>query len=743
MLIIENISGVTVDINDLGLSLAPNETVDLIIEGDSRDVSASGKTGGDLNTLIASNNIVVKDPLDGVTNLSSAQGIIAVSTHNDPHYRMPVAGRIADAVDVDLSAPGTYLRYNGSIFERRTPAQLADEIESEIDITNLGGYTPSHNPWEITLDDGSGITSIVIESPPDVGGIPQADKITGTTDGNVSFEWNDNLYKFHRNFQLTNYPNTRNDGSTDSALYVSASGLLQHGKITMSHGDLSGVIANEHIDHSTITISAGAGMVGGGDLTASRAFSVGEGIGITVNTNNISVNPAEVNHDNLLGFVANEHIDWTVDQSPLQIVSANMENSHAPNLIENASSGGSVTVDSIGFIKVIASGSTAAEWLSNQLNVYTSIAMSGDAPFIMSGGSSSYLNLREFNPSPQVRFGSGASIGIGAWSDNNLYLNANGKRITSITDVLFDIKTDDIKFSEYPNTRDDGSTSKALYVDATGNLKYGDIAGTGTSVGGVSKVLDSWTLLSGTLYYNDFVHNLGTMNVTMHLRDTATNRLVYPEYTEIVDANTVRTVIEGNTDDLTINVVSGAGPKGDDGLDGLLALADDPNPALGGNLEMDGNSIIAGSTQISQTELSYLNNVTSNVQTQLNSKTTATGHTHTYRIPHTWGISGDIGVANGQTGYLLPMFISLASGQSASLVSCRHRLNAGGTVNFTIYRNGTALTGFTNITASTTATTTDPSNISLASNDMISVEVNSITGSPQNLSLTIFIENTQ
>ena len=682
MLIIENISGVELDINDLGLTLAPSETIDLTTEADARDVASSGRSGGDLNSLIASSNIVVKDPYDDTTNLIPSEGIVAVSTHNDPHFRTPPAARIADATDVDLSAPGTYLRYNGTTFERRTPAQLADEIETEIEITNLSGYDPNsaHNPWEITLDDGSGITSIVIESPADVGGIPQADKIVGTTDGNVSFEWNDNLFKFHRNLQLSNYPSSRNDGSTDAALYVTASGLLRHGKIV--------------IDHSTLS-----------------------------------------------GIDANEHIDWTVDQSPLQIVSSNMENSHAPDIIEDSNSFGSVKVNSIGFVSVVASGALSAEWLSSQLTLYTPVLIPSN-PVIMTG-SNSYISIADYNSTPQLSFGNGELNGIGAWDEDHLYLNSGGKRVMTTTDVLFDIDTDDIKFSGYPNTRDDGSTSKALYVDASGNLQYGDIAGTGSSVGGVSKVLDTWTLLSGTLYYNDFVHNLGTMNVTMHLRDTVTDRLVYPEYTEIVDANTVRTVIEGNTDDLTINVVSGAGPKGDDGLDGLLAVADDPNPALGGNLEMDGNSLIAGSTQISQTELSYLNNATSNIQTQLNSKTTATGHTHTYRIPHTWGISGEIGVANGQTGYLLPMFISLASGQSASLVSCRHRLNAGGTVNFTVYRNGTAITGFTNITASTTTTTTDPANVSLASDDMISVEVNSITGTPQNLSLTIFIENTE
>ncbi|HVM86896.1 MAG TPA: hypothetical protein VMT76_01825 [Puia sp.] len=38
-----------------------------------------------------------------------------------------------------------------------------------------------------------------------------------------------------------------------------------------------------------------------------------------------------------------------------------------------------------------------------------------------------------------------------------------------------------ITFDSYPNTRNDGSTSSALYVDASGNLKYGPISGVGGS----------------------------------------------------------------------------------------------------------------------------------------------------------------------------------------------------------------------------------------------------------------------
>ena len=40
------------------------------------------------------------------------------------------------------------------------------------------------------------------------------------------------------------------------------------------HDNLSGFVANEHIDHSGVTLTAGNGLSGGGDITASRSFAL-------------------------------------------------------------------------------------------------------------------------------------------------------------------------------------------------------------------------------------------------------------------------------------------------------------------------------------------------------------------------------------------------------------------------------------------------------------------------------------
>ena len=55
------------------------------------------------------------------------------------------------------------------------------------------------------------------------------------------------------------------------------------------HDDLSGFVANEHIDHSGVSITAGAGLTGGGDITATRDIAVGAGTGVTVNADDIAI----------------------------------------------------------------------------------------------------------------------------------------------------------------------------------------------------------------------------------------------------------------------------------------------------------------------------------------------------------------------------------------------------------------------------------------------------------------------
>ena len=102
--------------------------------------------------------------------------------------------------------------------------------------------------------------------------------------------------------------------------YNSGTGAITTTDGEIVHDNLSGFVANEHIDHSGVSITAGKGLSGGGTIASSRTINIDSanvrgmfsgGTGITYNsgTGAISTTDGDIVHDNLSGFVANEHID--------------------------------------------------------------------------------------------------------------------------------------------------------------------------------------------------------------------------------------------------------------------------------------------------------------------------------------------------------------------------------------------------------------------------------------------------
>lgn len=60
--------------------------------------------------------------------------------------------------------------------------------------------------------------------------------------------------------------------------------------ITINANDVALDTTNtRNVDHSAVTLTAGAGLTGGGDITASRTFAVGAGTGIAVNANDVAL----------------------------------------------------------------------------------------------------------------------------------------------------------------------------------------------------------------------------------------------------------------------------------------------------------------------------------------------------------------------------------------------------------------------------------------------------------------------
>ena len=81
--------------------------------------------------------------------------------------------------------------------------------------------------------------------------------------------------------------------------YNNSTGVITTTDSDIVHDNLSGFASNEHIDHSNVSVIAGAGLLGGGDITTSRTLNVIAGTGITVNANDVAVNMGAFDTDDL------------------------------------------------------------------------------------------------------------------------------------------------------------------------------------------------------------------------------------------------------------------------------------------------------------------------------------------------------------------------------------------------------------------------------------------------------------
>lgn len=110
------------------------------------------------------------------------------------------------------------------------------------------------------------------------------------------------------------------------------------------------------------------------------------------------------------------------------------------------------------------------------------------------------------------------------------------------------------------------------------------------------------------------------------------------------------------------------------------------------------------------------------------------------RIPHTWTIPGEIKVASGNTDFICPIPIPVVSETLVRLVGVRYFINSGTSVTFKLQKNGSDITGFTGLSATTTATSTTPTAVSLADLDKIAVVVTAVSGTPYCLTVALLVE---
>ena len=90
------------------------------------------------------------------------------------------------------------------------------------------------------------------------------------------------------------------------------------GSIQIDHDSTTNFVSNEHINHTQVSIFAGSGMSGGGNIAGNRTITLStgsvhflDGVKKKLNTETVVSGSIQVDHDATTNFVSNEHINHT------------------------------------------------------------------------------------------------------------------------------------------------------------------------------------------------------------------------------------------------------------------------------------------------------------------------------------------------------------------------------------------------------------------------------------------------
>jgi hypothetical protein len=238
---------------------------------------------------LTANQALVANSSSGINKIITSNAVIGAITANG-----------------SLGSAGYILTSNGSGIYWEVPA------ESDFTITGDSGSDTFNTGETLNFSGNTGIT-------------------TAVTNNQVDIDLDDTAVT----------PGSYGDANSVSTFTVDQQGrLTAAGTTDINHDTLLNFVADEHVAHSGVNLTAGSGLTGGGNITASRTFNVGAGVGVTVNADDVAVNPGNgitanssgthvevsgdstlvanssglfvidstIDHDALTNFVADEHV---------------------------------------------------------------------------------------------------------------------------------------------------------------------------------------------------------------------------------------------------------------------------------------------------------------------------------------------------------------------------------------------------------------------------------------------------
>jgi len=303
------VSGSTAELN--GLTLSGDLTV---AGGDITLGSTSIFSGGDttslnnIDALDATTEATIEAAIDTLSNLTAASSLATVGTLN--------SGAISSGFGNIDNGTSTLNTGNATVDNFTNNSAVADShitgsmtgsftgdgsgltgVTAAVDIDSLSAQSIAQTDNLIFSDAGTESKITFSDFEDTIFGAVSGDATIAAggalTIANGSVE-NDMLAGSIANAKLANSAITiagdsvSLGGSITAAAIVDELGVFS-GSAQVDHDSTTNFVANEHIDHTSVTLTAGDGLTGGGDISSNRTFAVGAGTGVTVNANDVAI----------------------------------------------------------------------------------------------------------------------------------------------------------------------------------------------------------------------------------------------------------------------------------------------------------------------------------------------------------------------------------------------------------------------------------------------------------------------
>ena len=259
------VSGSDAELN--GLTLSGDLTV---AGGDITLGSTSIFSGGDttslnnIDAIDATTEATIEAAIDTLANLTAASSLVTVGTLD--------SGAISSGFGNIDNGTSTLNTGNATVDT----------------LTNDSAVNASHITGSFTgsfVGDGTGLTGVTAAVDIDAlsaGAIDQTDNLIYSdagTEKKITFS----------DFEDTIFGNFSGDATVAAGGALTLKSGVVSASAMIDHDTTTNFVANEHIDHTTVSVIAGNGLTGGGTIAADRTLNIGAGTGITVNADDIAI----------------------------------------------------------------------------------------------------------------------------------------------------------------------------------------------------------------------------------------------------------------------------------------------------------------------------------------------------------------------------------------------------------------------------------------------------------------------